>query len=108
MARVFTPALSDFSTGLVGALDEHAAEVSGSRPPALNLKERGQARQAFMGSIIGLNDGSVHLVAVATVKRGGGDDASNCVLSRCASIRRVACSSAGTTSFHDAPSLQNK
>ena len=45
MARVFTPALSDFSTGLVGALDEHAAEVSGSRPPALNLKERGQAQQ---------------------------------------------------------------
>ena len=61
MARVFTPALSDFSTGLVGALDEHAAEVSGSRPPALNLKERGQARQAFMGSIIGLNDGSVQI-----------------------------------------------
>ena len=30
------------------------------RPPALNLKERGQARQAFLGSIIGLNDGSVH------------------------------------------------
>jgi len=29
----------------MGALDEHAAEVSGSRPPALNLKERGQARQ---------------------------------------------------------------
>ena len=64
MARVFTPALLDFSTGLVGALDEHAAEVSDSRPPALNLKERGQARQAFMGSIIGLNDGSVHLVAL--------------------------------------------
>ena len=64
MARVFTPALLDFSTGLVGALDEHAAIVSGSRPPALNLKERGQARQAFLGSIIGLNDGSVHLVGL--------------------------------------------
>jgi len=30
MARVFTPALSDFSAGLIGALDEHAAEVSAS------------------------------------------------------------------------------
>ena len=39
MARVFSHALSDFSAGLVGALDEHAAIVSGSRPPALNLKE---------------------------------------------------------------------
>jgi len=63
MARAFTPALLDFSTGLNGALDEHAAEVSGSGP-SLNLKERGQARQAFLGSIVCLDDGSVHLVGL--------------------------------------------
>ena len=63
MARAFTPALLDFSTGLNGALDEHAAEVSGSGP-SLNLKERGQARQAFLGSIVCLDDGSVPLVGL--------------------------------------------
>jgi hypothetical protein len=64
MARAFTPALLDFSTGLNGALDEHSAEVSGTRPSSLNLKERGQARQAFLGSIVCLDDGSVHLVGL--------------------------------------------
>jgi hypothetical protein len=63
MARAFTPALLDFSTGLNGALDEHAADLSGSGP-SLNLKERGQARQAFLGSIVCLDDGSVHLVGL--------------------------------------------
>ena len=87
MARVFTPALLDFSTGLVGALDEHAAIVSGSRPPALNLKERGQARQAFLGSIIGLNDGSVHLVGL----KNGVVDTANGVCLRLTQVYHAPC-----------------
>jgi len=64
VARTFTLALLDFSTGLNGALDEHTPPKSWYAYQTLNLKERGQARQAFLGSIVCLDDGSVPLVGL--------------------------------------------
>ena len=64
MAAADNPLLAFFSSSVCRALDEHAADLSGSRPPSLLIRDGKQGKQSFPGSIVRLRDSSTHVVAL--------------------------------------------
>ena len=64
MAAAVNSLLAFFSSGVCRALDEHAADLSGSRSPSLLIRVGKQGKQSFPGSIVRLKDGSTHVVAL--------------------------------------------
>ena len=64
MAAANNPLLAFFSSSVCRALDEHAADLSGSRPPSLLIRDGKQGKQSFPGSIVRLRDSSTHVVAL--------------------------------------------
>ena len=64
MAAANNPLLAFFSSSVCRALDEHAADLSGSRPPSLLIRDGKQGKQSFPGSVVRLKDNSTHVVAL--------------------------------------------
>ena len=64
MAAADNPLLAFFSSSVCRALDEHAADLSGSRPPSLLIRDGKQGKQSFPGSVVRLKDNSTHVVAL--------------------------------------------